>query len=143
MPADIDLLPVQKSVIDLGQYSQGDFGLSDYKLSFVFDDIILVKYVDLEGENGEEGQYIKRGSLYLDPKTMQKSWRKAQVILAGPNVKFVKVGDIVMFPNDKGVTISNIEIDGYGTLKQGMFLNEQRLFGICKPKDKQDDNSGA
>ena len=63
MPADIDLLPVQKSVIDLGQYSQGDFGLSDYKLSFVFDDIILVKYVDLEGENGEEGQYIKRGSL--------------------------------------------------------------------------------
>ena len=74
---------------------------------------------------------------------MQKSWRKAQVILAGPNVKFVKVGDIVMFPNDKGVTISNIEIDGYGTLKQGMFLNEQRLFGICKPKNKQDDNSGA
>lgn len=140
MPADIDVLPVQKSVIDLGQYSQGDFGLSDYKLSFLFDDIILVKYVDLEGDNGEEGQFIKRGLLYLDPKTMQRAWRKAQVVLAGPNVKFVKVGDIVMFPNDKGVTISNVEIEGYGTLKQGMFLNEQRLFGICKPKDKVDDN---
>ncbi len=137
MPADIDVLPVQKSVIDLGQYSQGDFGLSDYKLSFLFDDILLVKYVDLEGENGEEGQYIKRGMLYLDPKSMQKSWRKAQVILAGPNAKFVKVGDIVMFPNDKGITISNVEIEGYGVLKQGMFLNEQRLFGICKPKEQK------
>lgn len=135
MPADIDQLPVQKSVIDLGQYSQGDFGLDDYKLTFLFDDIILVKYVDLDGENGEEGDFIKRGSIFIDPKSVQRSWRKAEVILAGPNVKFVKQGDIVMFPNDKGVSISNVEIEGYGTLKKGMFLNEQRLFGICKPKE--------
>ena len=135
MPADIDQLPVQKSLIDLGQYSQGDFGLDDYKLTFLFDDIILVKYVDLDGENGEEGDFIKRGSIFIDPKSVQRSWRKAEVILAGPNVKFVKQGDIVMFPNDKGVSISNVEIEGYGTLKKGMFLNEQRLFGICKPKE--------
>jgi len=135
MPAEIDQLPVQKSLIDLGQYSQGDFGLDDYKLTFLFDDIILVKYVDLDGENGEEGDFIKRGSIFIDPKSVQRSWRKAEVILAGPNVKFVKQGDIVMFPNDKGVSISNVEIEGYGTLKKGMFLNEQRLFGICKPKE--------
>lgn len=136
MPADIDQLPVQKSVIDLGQYSQGDFGLDDYKLTFLFDDIILVKYVDLDGDNGEEGDFIKRGSIFIDPKSVQRSWRKAEVILAGPNVKHTKVGDIVMFPNDKGITISNVEIEGYGTLKKGMFLNEQRLFGICKPKNQ-------
>jgi len=136
MPADIDQLPTQKSVIDLGQYSQGDFGLDDFKLTFLFDDIILVKYVDLDGDNGEEGDFIKRGSLYIDPKSVQKSWRKAEVILAGPNVKHAKVGDIVMFPNDKGITISNVEIEGHGMLKKGMFLNEQRLFGICKPKDQ-------
>jgi hypothetical protein len=136
MPADIDQLPVQKSVIDLGQYSQGDFGLDDFKLTFLFDDIILVKYVDLDGENGEEGDFIKRGSIFIDPKSVQRSWRKAEVILAGPNVKHTKVGDIVMFPNDKGITISNVEIEGYGMLKKGMFLNEQRLFGICKPKNQ-------
>jgi hypothetical protein len=25
-----------------------------------------------------------------------------------------------------------MEIDGYGKVKKGMFLNEQRIFGICK-----------
>jgi hypothetical protein len=39
-----------------------------------------------------------------------------------------------MFPNDKGAPVSNMEIEGYGKIKKGMFLNEQRLFGICKSK---------
>jgi hypothetical protein len=130
MPADIDQLPVQKSVIDLTQHSQGDFGLTGYKLSFLFDDIILVKYIDTDDDNGD---FIKRGSLFIDPKSIKAAWRKAEVILAGPNVKYVKPGDIVMFPNDKGVSIANLEIENYGFLNKGMFLNEQRLFGICKP----------
>ena len=53
MPADIDQLPVQKSLIDLSQHSQGDFGLTGYKLSFIFDDIILVKYIDTDDDNGD------------------------------------------------------------------------------------------
>ena len=39
-----------------------------------------------------------------------------------------------MFPNDKGAPVSNMDIEGYGIIKRGMFLNEQRLFGICKQK---------
>jgi len=27
-----------------------------------------------------------------------------------------------------------MDIEGYGIIKKGMFLNEQRLFGICKQK---------
>ena len=61
------------------------------------------------------------------------------MILAGPECKYTNVGDIVMFPNDKGASVSNMEIDGYGKIKNGMFLNEQRLFGICKRKSKSKD----
>ena len=44
-----------------------------------------------------------------------------------------------MFPNDKGVTISNLEIEGHGKIGKGTFLNEQRLFGICKPKKEPEE----
>ena len=32
----------------------------------------------------------------------------------------------------------NINVDGVGIIKHGMFLNEQRIFGICTPET--DDN---
>lgn len=130
MPADIDILPTQKSVIDLSTQNSGDFGLQDHKLSFIFDDIILVKYIDLDADDGD---LIKRGSLFIQAAAVRAAWRKAEVILVGPNVKYAKPGDIVIFPNDKGITVANIEVEGYGLLKRGMFLNEQRIFGICKP----------
>lgn len=130
MPADIDILPTQKSVIDLTTHNNGDFGLQDYKLSFIFDDIILVKYIDLDADDGD---LIKRGSIFVQASAVRAAWRKAEVVLVGPNVKYTKIGDIVIFPNDKGITVANIEVEGYGLLKKGMFLNEQRIFGICKP----------
>ena len=74
-----------------------------------------------------------RDGIYVPTNTLSKAWRKARVILTGPEVKYAKKGDIVMFPNDKGAPVSNMEIDGYGKIHKGMFLNEQRLFGICKP----------
>ena len=54
------------------------------------------------------------------------------MVLTGPNVAFCKKDDIVIFPNDKGVSVANLEVDGYGKIKKGMFLNEQRMFGIAK-----------
>jgi len=47
----------------------------------------------------------------------------------------VGTGDIVIFPNNLGVVVANIEIDnGEGVYKvsKGIFLNEARIFGICK-----------
>ncbi len=75
-----------------------------------------------------------RDGIYVRTNTLTIAWRKAKVILAGPECKYTKVGDIVMFPNDKGASVSNIEIENYGRVKDGMFLNEQRLFGICKKR---------
>jgi len=73
-----------------------------------------------------------RDGILVPTNSLIKAWRKAKVVLVGPSVKFCKPKDIVIFPNDKGASVSNIEIEGYGKLRKGVFLNEQRLFGICK-----------
>jgi cellobiose-specific phosphotransferase system component IIB len=130
MPLDIDLLPTTRSLIDLSSHSSGDFGLEDYELTFILDDIILVEYVDISSD----GDSITRNGLFVPTNALTKAWRKARVILIGPNVKHAKKGDIVVFPNNLGVTVSNMDIEGYGKIKKGVFLNESRIFGICKSK---------
>lgn len=133
MPLSTDILETQRSLIDLDGHSEGNFGFGeDYKLSFLFEDIILVEYVD--EVNDGHGDAILRGGIFVPTNTLTKAWRKAKVVLAGPTAQYAKVGDIVIFPNDKGVAVSNVEVEGYGLLKKGMFLNEKRLFGICKRK---------
>ena len=131
--ASIDSLATKRSLIDLDGHSDGDFGLGDeYTLSFVFDDILLVEFIDEDSDGA--GDLIQRDGIFVPTNTLSKAWRKGKVILAGPEAKYAKVNDIVMFPNDKGAPVSNMEIDGAGKIRKGMFLNEQRLFGICKPK---------
>ena len=134
--ASIDNLATKRSLIDLDGHSDGDFGLGDeYNLSFVFDDIILVEFIDEDSDGA--GDLIQRDGIFVPTNTLSKAWRKGKVVLAGPGVKYAKKGDIVMFPNDKGASVSNMEIDGHGKIGKGMFLNEQRLFGICKPLKKK------
>ena len=129
----IDTLATQKHLIDLSPNSEGDVGLSDeFELTMIFDDILLVQYVD-DNDTGE----IKRNGIFVPTNALTKAWRKAKVILAGPKAEYTKPGDIVIFPNNLGVTVANIDVNG-STIKRGIFLNEDRLFGICKIKD---DNS--
>jgi hypothetical protein len=43
----IDVLEPRKSLIDLDSYSKGNFGIGDdFQLSFLFDDIVLVEFID-------------------------------------------------------------------------------------------------
>lgn len=128
--ANIDQLLPQRHTIDLSSHSDGDFGIEDFKLSFIFDDIVLVEYIDLEGDN------IKRNGLYIPTNALTKAWRKARVILVGPKAQYTKVDDIVLFPNNLGVTVANMDIEGHGLVQKGVFLNESRIFGICKPKNE-------
>tara|TARA_R110001592_G_scaffold281222_2_gene548675 strand:+ start:834 stop:1256 length:423 start_codon:yes stop_codon:yes gene_type:complete len=133
--ASIDNLATKRSLIDLEGHSDGDFGLGDeFNLSFVFDDIVLIEFIDEDSDGA--GDMIERGGIFVPTNTLSKAWRKGKIVLAGPEVKYAKKGDIVMFPNDKGAPVANMEIDGYGKIRKGMFLNEQRLFGICKPLKK-------
>jgi len=130
----IDTLAPMKSLIDLSSHSDGDFGLEDLELTFILDDIILVEYVDLTAD----GDGILRNGIYIPTNTVTKAWRKAKVILAGPEVKYTKVGDIVLFPSNLGITVANMAIKDYGIVNNGVFLNENRIFGICKAKKIND-----
>tara|TARA_R110002124_G_scaffold223675_2_gene388970 strand:- start:838 stop:1254 length:417 start_codon:yes stop_codon:yes gene_type:complete len=132
----IDTLATQKHLIDLTPNCQGDVGLSDeYELTMIFDDILLVEYID-DNETGE----IQRNGIFVPTNALTKAWRRAKVILAGPKAEYTKPGDIVIFPNNLGVTVANIDVNG-STIKRGIFLNEDRLFGICKVKDDNTESS--
>tara|TARA_R100001129_G_scaffold16887_1_gene11023 strand:- start:9931 stop:10347 length:417 start_codon:yes stop_codon:yes gene_type:complete len=134
--ASIDNLAPTRSLIDLSDPDKGDFGIDDYELSFIFDDILLIEYVD-ETEQGE----VERNGILVPTNALTKAWRKGKVILAGPDVKYTKEGDIVIFPNNMGVTISGVLIEGKGKIKKGIFLNEERMFGICKLQDVNTESS--
>lgn len=128
----IDVLAPQKSHIDLSDKAlPSDFGLDDYTLSKLFDDVMLLEYCDLV--TGEEtGDYILRGGIAIPVAQVHNAWRKGKVILKGPNVRYTEVGDIVVFPNNMGIPITNLEVTGHGKVKNGLFLNEQRMFGVCE-----------
>jgi cellobiose-specific phosphotransferase system component IIB len=99
------------------------------------DDVILVEYADLHG--GEDGsEYIMRGGIAVPVNQVHNAWRKGRVILIGARVQYAKLGDIVVFPNNMGIPVSNLNIENHGKVKKGLFINEQRIFGICKPIDK-------
>ena len=126
----IDTLATQRHLIDLSTHSEGDIGLTDdFELTMIFDDILLVEYID-ENEHGE----IQRNGIYVPTNAVTKAWRKARVVLAGPKAEYAKKGDIVLFPSNLGVTVANIDVQGT-VVKKGIFLNEDRLFGICNLKD--------
>jgi len=135
IPTHLDKLKQVKGLIDLEGHSSGMFGLEEYTLSFIFDDIVLVEMID-EISDGM-GEAIERNGIFIPTNVLTKAWRKGKVKLIGPHVNYAKVGDIVMFPNDKGAAVSNIEVEGQGIVRKGMFLNEQRLFGICKENVKE------
>ena len=133
--ASIDNLAPTRSLIDLTKTDKGDFGLQDYDLTFLFDDILLIEYVDLAEDFSNGTDAIERNGILIPTNQITMAWRKGRVILAGPSAKYAKEGDIVLFPNNMGVTIAGVSVPDKGTVEKGIFLNEERMFGICKPKD--------
>lgn len=135
------MLPTQKSLIDFSALPKNSFDsvFYGYNLKTVLDDILLVKYVD----ETPDGSNIVRNGIVVPVNADTKAWRIGEVILAGNNVRVAKIGDYVCFPNNLGVPISNIDVEGYGTLKSGIFLNEQRIFGICTLRENDNESVAA
>ena len=137
MSTNIDQLVPTKSLIDMSTHSDNDFGLHEYDLCSLFDDLLLAEYVDETGD----GNCITRGGIVVPKNSAYRAWRVGRVVLAGKGCSNVKKDDYIIFPNDKGVPVKNLTIEGYGNITQGVFLNEERLFGICKPKKKVEDET--
>jgi hypothetical protein len=96
----------------------------DFEIVELLGDVIQVVYAD----TAQDGRSLVRNGIILPEEVVDnKSWRIGKVVLAGPNTKQVKQGHYVIFPGDKG--IKGIQKDG----KLNVFLNEERIFGICTP----------
>ena len=120
-----------KGTVQLDKYASSEnFNLFGYELTTVLDDIILVKYVDCN----DDGTEILKNGVWVPINVNTYAWRLGEVVLAGPRCNLVKVGDVVCFPNDKGIQVGNLEVEGQGKLKNSCVLNEERIFGMCKPK---------
>jgi hypothetical protein len=88
----------------------------------------MCQYIDLN----DDGTEIKRGNIWVPINAVNFTWRLAKVILSGPDCKTVQEGDIVVFPNDKGIKVASMN-----GLNHIVFLNESRIFGVCEEDTKK------
>jgi cellobiose-specific phosphotransferase system component IIB len=137
MRADIDRLVPEVGLMQLSSDSMVDMQVDDFKLKRLHGDILLCEFTDVS----EDGEYIKRGGLLVPLHAQTKAWRKAEVVLVGTDAKWSAVGEVVMFPNNYGVEVHNIEVCGYGKIKNAVFLNESRIFGVCEPRSDESNKS--
>ena len=106
MAANIDMLPTQKSLIDLSELPKNSFNsvFFGYNLRSVLDDVLLVRFVD----ETDDGSSILRNGIVVPINADTRAWRIGEVILCGPNTKNVKKGDYVCFPNNLGIPVSKV-----------------------------------
>lgn len=136
---NIDKLTPSRSLIDLTGFPTNslDSSLIGYNLVDVLDDIILAEFVDISASGNE----IIRNGLVVPINAQTNAWRIGLVVLCGKGCSLVKKGDYICFPNNMGINISKLDVEGYGILESGQFLNEHRIFGIVKPRKKDANNT--
>jgi hypothetical protein len=97
----------------------------DYEITELLGDVIQLVYADV----ASDGKSLVRNGIILPSEVVDnKAWRIGKVVLTGPDVKQVKPDQYVIFPGDKG--LKGIQKNGV----LNVFLNEDRIFGICKPQ---------
>ena len=123
----VSLAQENKGLVEIEQYGNAALP-EDYEITEVLDDVIMAEYADIAG-NGRE---IIRNGLFIPEEVVdQKAWRVGRVIITGPGVKNKTLrtpGSTFIFPGDRG--LRSIRQDG----KQILFINEDRIFGVCVPK---------
>ena len=114
----------------------GDMAIRGFTVKKLYDDFVFADYIDVD--NG----FIKHESgLVTVDTSSNKTWRKAKVLMVGPSCTETKVGDIILFPNDKGLPAGEVEYvyhqeetdvapaqDIVCIAKNGIFLGEHRIF---------------
>lgn len=128
---DIDeVIKPQRSDIKLESNNMSEsVNFNGYALNGLYADFIFAEYIDIT-----KG-VIKDENGFFVSVSGDKTWRKAKIIMVSPFIQthgLTKVGDIVTFPNDKGLQCGTVAytIDGeIKTTENGIFLNENRIFG--------------
>lgn len=101
-----------------------------FEFDFILGDVIMCEYNDCS----DDGTEIERDGIWLNLNMTKNAWRTAKVLMKGTQVcESIKVGSIVLFPNDKG--IKSVQISGDGKKRNIIFLNQERIFGGHDPKE--------
>lgn len=129
----IDRLTPTRDLMDLEHQKGANMNFFEYQLSSVFDDVIFAQYSDVN-----KNEEISRDGIVLPEQYTTNAFRVAKVILVGNKVENIKIGDYVMFANNLGVSMRNVDVEGIGSVGNGLFINEARIFGVVKPKDPAD-----
>lgn len=102
--------------------------LRGFAVKSLYDDFIFADYIDIDNGFIKDD---KSGLITVDTSAV-KTWRKARVIKVGPSCRETSPGDIILFPNDKGLPSGEVEyIDdeqNVRIVKNGIFLSEHRIF---------------
>jgi hypothetical protein len=118
-----ELPRINNGLADIDQYESYPLP-EDFEIVELLGDVIEVVYADVSSD----GRSLIRNGIVLPVSVVDnRSWRVGRVVLAGPDCKQVKADNYIIFPGDKG--IKGIQKDG----QMHVFLNEDRIFGICKP----------
>ncbi len=120
--SSLPVLPRENNgIADLDPYQDCPLP-EDFEVTELLGDVIMAEYADV----ATDGKSLIRNGIILPNEVVdKKAWRVGKVLLVGPNAKQVKAGHHVIFPGDKGI----IGIQKGG--KTVIFLNEERIFGIC------------
>ena len=111
--------------VDLHKMMAVEIPAQDWTITDVLDDIIMATFVDTD----KQGEFIERNGVLIKIDPARQLWRVARVIIAGPKCSDrIKKGAYIMFPNDKGIHVPRV-----GGFDNVVFLNEERIFGLCKP----------
>lgn len=128
--------PPSRSNINI-EKMDADLGLSQHYLTKLYADFIFCEYVDVnEGLDFKDGLY--------ECKTASNVWRKARVLMIADAIKDrceEKIGDIIIFPSDKGLKTGEVaykdqETGEVKTTKYGFFINEPRIFGQVEKNEQ-------
>ena len=107
----------------------GDMALRGFEVISLYDDFVFANYIDID--NG----FIKHESgLVTVDTSSNKTWRKAEVIMVGPACHHTNPGDIILFPNDKGLPCGEVAYEN-GIADNGIFLSEHRIFAKLKKNE--------
>lgn len=101
---------------------QGTSVPTEFEFQAVFGDMLMAEIID-ENEHGE----IYRDGIWVSQDITKKLWRRAKVVLIGPDCEGIEIGDQVAYPSDRGIPMVSADKKKY------IFLDMSRLFGKLTP----------
>lgn len=121
---------INKGLHEIEAYESATMPQEDFEFIGVLNDVIMA----IPDDEGSSPGEIMRDGIVVSSDITKTCWRSAVIELVGSRVsdERLKMGTRIAYPSDMG--ISSVQMDHNGKKRTVIFLNEERIFGILKPK---------